>query len=668
MVKHCIRTTSYLLALFTFLLIFQFLVVKQQQLPFNSTDRFELYVTELTLPKEEIISQINKIVENNDGSLVKVVTDSKEYENRKDIIWFGNNVPVSDDIVIKNNNVYWLDNNLVGTLISSDEIGSRPLYGTYALQGSEFYKNQISEWAEKNGFVISWYIPDNLFRVAYSYLIQNGIGNAILTAFLLFFITLIVWFISHAKSRAIRLLGGVTNKKIHVEDTLSIMLCVALGGVAALFTFAIYVGIVHGASQICLILPLCLKGLFFLFIFISIFVYLLSTIVSPKTKHLADRKIPLKNFRTLGLGARIISVFLALFIVPTTITSAHTLQQLSEEYSLWESMKRNVRVGFSYTDPLVTDEMIPNVEKLCDSMESDNNMSLSFVIDEAIALNEQEYGGYDHIIIADKSWIDSFDIGIEKEQRGGMLSKISFEDIASPLRDFLNIQMPVWTKTKTVQPEGVEYCEFSGESFLALPPNVAYGGSTIQAKNPLVVLVNNPIDVFDMSSFIVPTLTSGNIVFSDENILKAAIYASPIQEYVVSIDTISDVALDQAQKFSREAAYYIMASTLIFIAMAFAGVMEAQLWTDTNKKRIFTLRTFGKSYVNILIPPLKKELLISIVTIFLGAFLSFVLRRPDLFTLVYVTLAIGFIYIGSSFISYEICAKTVFNKTARRNE
>ena len=73
----------------------------------------------------------------------------------------------------------------------------------------------------------------------------------------------------------------------------------------------------------------------------------------------------------------------------------------------------------------------------------------------------------------------------------------------------------------------------------------------------------------------------------------------PVKDYVVSIDTIADVALSQAQKFAKEAVFYVIACILIFVSMIFAGILTAQLWVSENRKRIFTLHTFGKSYKEI---------------------------------------------------------------------
>lgn len=56
------------------------------------------------------------------------------------------------------------------------------------------------------------------------------------------------------------------------------------------------------------------------------------------------------------------SIILALLIVPSTITSAYILQQLSNEYSLWENMQSIVSISFSDLDSLSTDKMLPYVD------------------------------------------------------------------------------------------------------------------------------------------------------------------------------------------------------------------------------------------------------------------------------------------------------------------
>lgn len=88
-------------------------------------------------------------------------------------------------------------------------MGVRPLYGSYSMLGSTEFKVALAEWCNKNEMSIDFYKQYPLPAVFLVYFIQHGIGNAVLISFFLFLTTVIVWFVTHAKARALRLLGGV---------------------------------------------------------------------------------------------------------------------------------------------------------------------------------------------------------------------------------------------------------------------------------------------------------------------------------------------------------------------------------------------------------------------------------------------------------------------------
>lgn len=122
MVKHSIRLTSILLALFTFILTFQNVMVKQQQLPFDTTKQFELNFSETDVSKEKLVDSLNELTNQNHGILVKVTTNSENYEDTKDIIWFGKEQPSSNKMIVDEQEIKWLDSKLKGELISSEDI------------------------------------------------------------------------------------------------------------------------------------------------------------------------------------------------------------------------------------------------------------------------------------------------------------------------------------------------------------------------------------------------------------------------------------------------------------------------------------------------------------------------------------------------------------------
>lgn len=84
--------------------------------------------------------------------------------------------------------------------------------------------------------------------------------------------------------------------------------------------------------------------------------------VQPKAKHLSFRKIPLKQFRLLGRVSLVLSIILALMVVPTTITMASAYRALSNDYALWESLTDALSISYNDVDGLYTEEWQPKVE------------------------------------------------------------------------------------------------------------------------------------------------------------------------------------------------------------------------------------------------------------------------------------------------------------------
>lgn len=664
MIKNGIRVSAFLVSLFVFLLIFQYNFQLQQELPFNTSDSFELSIYSEETEKQELIKELNKIADEYDALLVKIVSGRDDYEKEKNVIWFGMNEPEVSNPTVAGQKIEWLKPGVYGSMIHSTEMGDRPLYGTYEIKGNEEFKQSLTTWAEDNGINISWYQKTPTIKVILGFLVYAGTGSALITAVLLLLATIVLWFAAHSKARAIRLLYGIDKKRMHLEDAVYIARLSTSGVLAALVAFLIYTTVIGRIRLVIFIFLADIIAVIAIIVIIAICSYITSIIVKPGVSHIANREIPLKRFRHLGRFVECISILLALLIIPTTFTAATALYQLSEDYAMWKSMNTMVRISLNDVDSLVDEE----VESFLKVMEENDNLCMSFVIDKAISLSDEVLGGYDHIIIVDKTWIEAFGVGVESNADGGKLTKISFNELSDPMRHFLDAQMPVLTKDGKTQPMGVDFYEFEGKTFLALPPNVGYGGSTIQAKCPLVILVDDPVSSFAIKPFLIPLLSSGNIVFPNEDILQRETIDSDMLEKISSIDAIADVALEQAQKFKEEAIYYIFACTLILIAAVVAVSMSARLWAGNNKKRIFTMHTSGKKYIEIMKQPLKHESLMTISIIVVGAVASYILKHPLVHVLLIVLGCLMVICVITEYVAYQLHIRRVFTQMTYRKE
>lgn len=322
MIKQSIKLVGCIIALFALILVFKHSHLMQEEKPLNTTERFNIAVLSTTISKERLVNELNALVDQYGAVLVKVVPNQDNYDSQKDIIWFGSLQPDGTSPRIRDNRISWLEPSVGGELIHSSDMGVRPLYGSYSMLGSTEFKVALAEWCNKNEMSIDFYKQYPLPAVFLVYFIQHGIGNAVLISFFLFLTTVIVWFVTHAKARALRLLGGVPLQRIHFEDTLTIISLTSQGFFVGCAAFFIYLGIASGIDQLSVMfLPFIYTAITFITIS-AVVVLLISLFVQPKAKHLSFRKIPLKQFRLLGRAALIFSIVLALMVVPTTITIA----------------------------------------------------------------------------------------------------------------------------------------------------------------------------------------------------------------------------------------------------------------------------------------------------------------------------------------------------------
>lgn len=665
MIKQSIRIAGFILALFALILVFKHTHMMQEEKPLGTTESFNLTLLSTGTSKEQLVNELNSLVDQYDAVLVKVVPNQDDYANQRDIIWFGSHVPNGNSPRISENHISWLEPSVGGELIHSSNMGVRPLYGSYSLLGSAEFKAALKEWCSQNDMVIDFYKEYPLTTVFLAYFIQHGIGNAVLISFFLLLTTIIVWFVTHAKSRALRLLGGISQQRILFEDTLTIISLAIQGFLMGCAAFLIYLSIVSGINQLSLmLLPAAYTAITFIVVSAAV-ILLISLFVQPKAKHISFRKIPLKQFRLLGRVSLVLSIILALMVVPTTITMASAYRALSNDYALWESLKDTVRVSFNSVSGLYNDDLMPKVKSFFVQMEDEDNLCLSMAIDRAILLDKDRMGKYDHIVITDRAWLEASGMSGAAEDS---LIPINLEDIHAELEDILSKQLTLWTNTGEAQPEGLGFYEFSGDSFLVLPPNIGVGESTIQAKNPLIILVDDAVKTMNVEGFLLPLASSGNVVFKNEAVLRAALGGSPLLEKISSIDSITEGALQYAQLFKQESFYYFAACALCLVSMGVAGVMSAQLWVGENKRRIFTLHTAGSKYGAIISPVLRKEISIAVCTVIVGGFITYFIRRPELPLLLLSSVVLFLLYVLLNYVGYILFSRSEFLKMSFRRE
>lgn len=97
---------------------------------------------------------------------------------------------------------------------------------------------------------------------------------------------------------------------------------------------------------------------------------------------------------------------------------------------------------------------------------------------------------------------------------------------------FLETQMPILTNDGSVLPEGIGLYEYEDGSLFAFPVNVTLGAAEpIEAKKPLIVLIDNPAETLKANSCMLPLTSSGNVLFLDNDNFQQLFENSELKDY-----------------------------------------------------------------------------------------------------------------------------------------
>ena len=138
---------------------------------------------------------------------------------------------------------------------------------------------------------------------------------------------------------------------------------------------------------------------------------------------------------------------------------------------------------------------------------------------------ELKDGGWDHLILTNPQWIDRFG-------DPSKLKPVEYGSLANSMQEFLDVQMPILTADGNVLPDGVGLYQYDGETLLAFPVHVALGAAEpIEAKNPLIILVDKPAQSLKASSCMLPLTSSGNVLFAEGEKLQESFDESKLIDY-----------------------------------------------------------------------------------------------------------------------------------------
>lgn len=663
--KNIIRVCGVVMSVVLLLLTCKLLEANQQYEPFNSESIIELNTIDTTTKKDILIEELNGIVDSNNGGMYKEVAGTENISKERNIVWFGSKKPSSHNIVLNNDTIQWLSNNLSGKLIHSNNMGDTPLSGEYAI--TDNLKTDLDVWAKNNDININYFKGSSTLKRIYMSLLGNPIGNTLMAMYILTLMVFISYFLVKAKERSIKLLSGVSKQGIFTSDIEYLSKNMFIGYLCGIFFMSLYYLLTKNFQNLLLILKMSLVSVLASFVVILLLSMILSVVVIPNVKYIANREIPIKKFECMTTILKLVAIVFAVSVLANTVLSATVAQRMSKEYSSWANVKNTFRLSFSTLDDLYEDKNLEDVKNFISEMQKENSMSISLVVDKSVEMTDElKEAGFDHFVIVDKSWLEFVGVGVNEKKTNGKLVTYAFESMSPSLKKFALEQMPLLINEDVVKTEKLKYYKFIGREMGALAPNTGDMDALMSLKNPLVVVIDNPAKELKVQGFVIPTLSSGNIIFSDKAVLDNSLKNNIMKKYIISVDNIADLALKIAQDFKEQFWSYIMASVTLLATIVFAGLLNAKIWAYKNKRRIYIMMTNGIKYGDIFRESKKKDICIFAIGICIAGFLSYFVQNMSISIIGSVVAVILILYIIGISLSYGFFAKKEFNKAIYR--
>lgn len=668
LIRSVIRAVSVVLAVVLGLLISQLIEARESRTPFGTTWSFDLDTSQSSLSKGELVEGLSALADEYGATVLKVVADPDDFEGKRDIFWFGTPPPQGDRPPTDGETVYWFNSSLTGEFLPATELGDRPLAGQFHVSESAGFLHALKEWAPTSGAtVFQFETPSGgTLTTVVASLTGNGIGNAIAGVAILLVASLVVWLVTRARSRSLRLLGGVPPARIHVQDGLELVANVGVSMVAGFAAVTAYTGWTRGVEHLPMFLRELAAPAVGVLLAVAAVIAVLSLVTRPTVSAIARRQIPLRAFRRVGTVVRFAAVVLSIVVLPAALVYAQNSSVAAREQSVWEGLRDTVRVSFSRMSVFDTDEGLANATGFLAQADERGILALSFTVDANIELTDEVLGDCDHLVITDENFLERMDVGIGQPGGQGELKPASVGDIDRPLQEFIELQFPLWTSSGDPLPEGMGLYTYAGPGLPAAGHNVGLGGETVFAENPLVVVVDDPVATLNVHGFLLPAMSLGNVLFTDADVLRTLLVQYEIAPYIASIDQVADLALDSAQTFAQESRLYLLAAGLILVALLVASVQGAQLWAGANERRIFTLHSSGVRYRSIVLPPVRAEIVLLAGACLTGAIVAFLARRAETGVTAGAIAIVAVLYLAATFTAHRAAAQRAFHHATHR--
>lgn len=639
----------------------------QKSVPLGADISFQLNTSAATIEKSELALELSEIGKSLNTMICKVAPNVNSYLIQRDIILFSGTTQATYGPYIDKESIYWLNQDITGSLIKASNLEDRSLSGTYYATDIQNLREQIDAWSASRSISIEWLSAS---KGAVPWLILQKMTNAstsllICASFLLILASVACALLRAQHRNRIMLLGGSSLHQVQLTNMAQTFFPLFDGMAFGLACFAIYLLVLpQGVAQLKIYIQAASLAIACHCLFATFAAILFSGICVPHMSNLAAR-YPVTMLKYSGPLLTIASLAVCIIALIQTTALAKMQVEYLNQASAYENLATATRISLKSMPAIENDgdSMQNSLTSLILEAEEGGICLVSLDVNQSMSIGPEELGNHDHLVIVNEAYLNRLDIAIGHNSSGGSLDPIGESDVSH----FAAEMASAWSDGAGSDAYG--FYQYQGAGLLALGQGTAYGGENVVCKNPLVLVIKSSLADWNYSGFVEPLLSTGNAFFTDGEQLRRIVVDANVSEYIASIDNLFEKTLQNIQGVIATLNVRIatiVVATCVIISM---GIQSAMSWAMLRRRLIFALRSNGNSYLRISAGSLRNHLIAAGVVLLVWiiaqlAFRAFA-RTTAHDNICPVTIALIF-YLGSQLVTRAHFALTSFAATSAR--
>jgi hypothetical protein len=628
--------------------------------PLGSTYAVYADFSSSTLSKQQVVKDLAARAPcTSSGEFLLTKANSEDAVNGLDVYRFGGRSAGHSAVV-------WFKNARHGRVLPASDLGLLNLSGNYSFYDGASAQGFVQTVARLGGSTqaVTHRSPVSVFAGALG--ANRGASLLALAVLFLNIAVLWAWSGSRRRSRSVRFMYGRTTASLQSEDIL--LFCrLSLPAIAGGFLIGGCMAAYHRFHDVVLFFTVFLSLVAAHVVFSLIAASLFLLLFTPSVRQLAAR-VGKSTLVRWGNGTwKYLCLVTVLMALPLSVSSASLASQSRAAASQWGNASN--AVTFSVQGNGDYQSYVGRFRRFFTTTDSDGTLALSYSVAPMMidgtgsdarpsqSLIERQLAPYDDVIVTNPTFLDLMKVNRR------LMKPVDGTALPQTVRRGLSDYQSIWFTSASASASYRLYTWSAGAGFPALD-YTSNPGEMSNTRHPLILLVDEPARSMNLENFLIPSMTTGNVIFTDLARTRRALDASALTPVVYSASTVSDAALYRAQLLEGNAVADIMAAILAILAGVFCAVQSSWIWAVEHRSLIFIRHTDGTAYARLLSRRLLLHTLLEMtLTGVAYVALYYGLLLPEQAP---VAVAVGILFIALEWVSAFISCRRVFKSSVQR--